>query len=547
MSNDSNVGLVFAGRWHVERPLSSGGMGSVYVARHGNTGRLVALKVVKGEGAASAEFVARFTRETQALASLSHPNVVGFLDSGCDHGKCFLVMELLQGRSLRELMGRPCEWRHAFRIGADLCRALAAVHKQSVVHRDLKPDNVFLQEAEGHDEIAKLIDFGVVRMQEGVNSATLATTTGAVVGTPGYISPEQLQGQPATAASDVYAVGVILYELVTGRFPFEAATPHAMLVRQLIEPLQPPRNALATVPAHVEAVILHFMQRDPAQRTQTALAALAELQEALKRIDSLAPDAATETGDALGRMAQQVLAAAPPSSAAPPPATPAPAAPPSRPTAPTGTIAPLPAPMAPPMTATKGSSGSRVGLVLALCALGGLSMCAMCVVILAAADDDEPRRRRDERGFNVRVDGVSPETVARIEAQAEAIGQAEAAGDVARAIGGLAGTVGDAIDEEEAAREAVRAARAESRAPRLTRDEARALVLEALLDSDCEGEPLPKNKRLEFSVKSGRVVMVTQPRDNELLRCFARVVASIEAPEFDGQPVAVVLAAKDVS
>ncbi|MBI1947768.1 MAG: protein kinase [Deltaproteobacteria bacterium] len=526
MSDDPNVGLVFGGRWQVERPLSSGGMGSVYVARHGNTGRLVALKVVKGEGAASQEFVARFMRETQALASLSHPNVVTFLDSGCDHGKCFLVMELLQGRSLRALMGTPCEWRHAFRIGADLCRALAAVHKQGIVHRDLKPENVFLQEAEGHDEIAKLIDFGIVRLQGGANAATLATSTGSVVGTPGYISPEQLQGQQATAASDVYAVGVILYELVTGRFPFEAATPHAMLVKQLIEPLQPPRNALATVPSHVEAVILHFMERDPARRSSTALAALAELQEALKRIDSLAPDAATETGDAFGKVAQQVLA--------------------TRATEPTGTVAPLPMlAAATPSPPAKGGSGSRVGLVLALCALGGLSMCAMCVVVASSLGDDE-RARHGELRIEGDVDGVSPETAVRLEEQAQALRQAEGAAEVARAIGGLAGSVGDAIDEEQAARDAARAARAEARASRPSRDEARALVLEQLMDVDCEGEPPPHLKRVEFSVESGRVRLVTPPRDNALLQCIVRAARGFSAPEFRGGPVSVVISDDDV-
>ena len=124
MSNDPNIGALFGLRWRIERPLGAGGMGSVYVARHENTGRRVALKVIKGEGTASAELAARFVRETQALAALSHPNVVTFLDSGCEGATCFLVMELLQGRSLRTLMGRPVEWRRDFRIGADILRRL---------------------------------------------------------------------------------------------------------------------------------------------------------------------------------------------------------------------------------------------------------------------------------------------------------------------------------------------------------------------------------------------------------------------------------------
>lgn len=552
MSNDPNLGETFGGRWQVERALSSGGMGSVYVARHSHTGRQVALKVIKSEGAPSPEFAARFTRETQALAALSHPNVVTFLDSGCDQGKCFLVMELLQGRSLRELMGKPVEWRRAFRIGADVCRALAAVHKQGLVHRDLKPDNVFLQEAEGHEEIAKLIDFGIVRLQQGHSSATAATSTGAVVGTPGYISPEQLLGQDATAASDVYAVGVILYELVTGRFPFEAPTPHAMLVKQLIEPLTPPRNVLATVPAHVEKLIQHFMERDPALRTSTALGALAELQEALKLIESLAPDASTETGEAVGQLARDVLAGAaplsasspsPPSLPSPPSSAPPPAPPAQRPTAATGTV--LPGAMTAGGTATPVRKGGRGGLAAAIVVLGAFSMCATCVVGLAVRDARREARSADTvvdgDALNVRIDGVSPDTTARIEAEARALQGADGAADVARAIGGLADTVGDAIDEQAAHRESARAERRAARAQRPTVEEAQLLVVEQLAELDCDGEPPPRLKRLEFAVASGRVRLLTPTRDNALLACLARATASFDAPTFPGAPVNVVL------
>jgi serine/threonine-protein kinase len=306
--SDVVPGAVFGGRWRVERALSSGGMGSVFVAAHTETGRKVALKVVKTEQAHNAEFVARFQRETGALAAVSHPNVVTFLDSGVESGTLFLVMELLRGRPLRAALATPMEWRRAFTIAADVCRALAAVHKAGIVHRDLKPENIFLQEAEGIDEVAKLIDFGIARLQDTSLGPTAATTTGAVVGTPGYISPEQLKGEVASPASDVYAVGVILYEMVTGKFPFAAPTPHAMLVRQLMEPLAPPRSHIATVPAHVERVIMTLLEKEPAARPKSALDALATLLEAQKLDDSLAPSAMTEDGAAIAKLASQVLA-----------------------------------------------------------------------------------------------------------------------------------------------------------------------------------------------------------------------------------------------
>jgi serine/threonine-protein kinase len=281
---DPFVGTMFGGRWIVERALTSGGMGSVYVAKHSDTGRLVALKVIKSDAANDKDFLARFKKETGALAMLSHPNIVTFLDSGVENGNLFLVMELLSGRSLRDVMTQPLELRRAFRICADVCRALAAAHKRGVIHRDLKPENVFLQDSEGHDEFAKLIDFGIVRLQDGVSTpgtppapTTNATKTGAIVGTPGYISPEQLQGKSATVASDVYAVGVILYELLTGRFPFEAPNINAMLVRQLIDPIVPPRTHVAALPARAEEIVLKLMERDPDKRVATATDALALL------------------------------------------------------------------------------------------------------------------------------------------------------------------------------------------------------------------------------------------------------------------------------
>ena len=513
MTTDPNLGALFGGKWRLERALGVGGMGRVYVARHESTGRPVALKVIKGEGTASPELAARFVRETQALAALSHPNVVTFLDSGAEGSTCYLVMELLQGRSLRALMGRPVEWRRAFRIGADVCRALAAVHKQGIVHRDLKPDNIFLHEAEGHDEIAKLIDFGIVRLHEGWSSSTAATSTGAVIGTPGYISPEQLQGHVASPTSDVYAVGVILYELVTGRFPFEAPTPHAMLVKQLIEPVPPPFVGGARLPAHVEELIVHFMQRDPAQRTATAHAALAELTAALARLDALAPDAATETGTGVIDRARSVVASSitPSSSSAPSPASPSSAPPPlvpaTRPTAPTGTVVPSPELVAPAPLPARRATTSRAGLVLALALMAGASTCAVCAVVATRMGHANDPRDPEARRLNARRDTPPP----------AAYPPSPPSPPKRR-------------DDKH----------------RLGEIDARTVVLEQLFDSSCDGEPPPKLKRLEFSVESERVVLKTPARGNPFLECLAREVATFEAPMFAGEPQSVVVRLDDL-
>lgn len=293
------INEVVGGKWRVVRPLSSGGMGTVYVAVHEATGREVALKVIKPSAAITDELVARFERETRVLSRISHPNVVTFLDSGVtSSGALFLVMELLSGKPLREEMTRAMPWKRALRIGADVARALAGAHATGIVHRDLKPENIFLQSSAGHDDFAKLIDFGIVRLQSlatGSPSApTVGTLTGAVVGTPGYISPEQLGGLDATERSDLYALGVILFELVTGTFPFAAPTLQAMLVKQLVEETPFP-SSRATVPAHVNALIRRLMDRDPAVRPASALETVTLLTQALDVIEALPPSSTTET------------------------------------------------------------------------------------------------------------------------------------------------------------------------------------------------------------------------------------------------------------
>ncbi len=273
MDADALIGRTFGGRWKVDKKLSSGGMGALYVASHADSGRKAALKVIRPRAAPMEGLSQRFRHEVEALASITHPNIVALLDSGVDEGDLFLVMELLEGRSLRRELKRsgPMPWRRALRIGADVARALSAVHKRGLIHRDLKPDNVFLMSSEGHSDFVKLLDFGVARVPE-----KHVTRTGIVVGTAGYIAPEQLRDQPPTPASDVYALGVMLYEMVAGEAPFKAASFEAMVVKQMGGSVAPP-SAHADVPGDVDAIILKLMARVPEERPPDAEAALALL------------------------------------------------------------------------------------------------------------------------------------------------------------------------------------------------------------------------------------------------------------------------------
>ncbi len=328
---DPFLGTMFAGRFVIERELASGGMGAVYVAVQHPVGRRVALKVIKGAGGAAPDLVLRFQREIGVLASLNHPNVVTMFDCGVDNGNLFLVMELMTGRSLREEikalaeLGQPrMPWGRALRIGHHVARALAAVHEGGVVHRDLKPENIFMTTSVGHRDFAKLLDFGIVRHES--QETQRLTQTGGIVGTPGYLSPEQLHGLPASPKSDVYALGVILYELTTGVFPFEAPTVQAMALRQLVEVTPPPKHHATDLSDDVNDLIVALMSREPDLRPSIAIV-LQRLEEQLHETSGPVPSGAliadagapakTPRRETLATDAAAVFVSPPPTPAAP--------------------------------------------------------------------------------------------------------------------------------------------------------------------------------------------------------------------------------------
>jgi serine/threonine-protein kinase len=258
---------VFTNRYEIQRHLARGGMAEVYVARDLLLDRPVALKVLFPELSADQTFVERFRREAQAAANLNHPNVVSVYDWGEEGSTYFIVMEYVDGPTLRDLVrqeGRLHPTRAAD-IGADIANALSFAHRNGVIHRDVKPGNVLITRT-GQ---VKVTDFGIARAARDSAGENL-TQTGTVMGTATYFSPEQAQGQAIDQRSDVYALGVVLYEMVTGRPPFQGDNPVAIAYQHVQETPIPPAQLNPDVPPELQAVILRALAKRPDDRYPTA-------------------------------------------------------------------------------------------------------------------------------------------------------------------------------------------------------------------------------------------------------------------------------------
>ncbi len=255
------------GAYRLIAKLGEGGMAEVYKAYQPRLEREVALKFIRPELASDAEFRGRFEHEAQAIARLSHPNVVHVYDFGEEGNRYYLVMEYIPGQTLKERLeslhvaGKTMDWDEAWRIISQIAAALDYAHQQGIIHRDVKPANIMLTP----DGRALLNDFGIAKM---LGTSQALTQTGGAIGTPAYMSPEQIRGdrEQLGSASDLYSLGIVLYEMLTGRVPFAADTPLAVLYKHLHDPIPLPRTLAPTLPEATERVLLKALSKDPADR-----------------------------------------------------------------------------------------------------------------------------------------------------------------------------------------------------------------------------------------------------------------------------------------
>jgi beta-lactam-binding protein with PASTA domain/tRNA A-37 threonylcarbamoyl transferase component Bud32 len=258
-------GTVLGDRYRVEARIGAGGMAEVYRGVDPVLNRPVAIKILLPQFARDASFVDRFRREAQAAARLNHPNVVAVYDTGSTDGTQWIVMEFIEGKTLQEFLAterRPSP-EQACEIAERICDGLASAHSQGVIHRDIKPGNVMVTRSGA----VKLMDLGIARMVTGPETAP---QTSAVLGTATYMSPEQAQGQTVDARSDLYSLGAVLYELLTGRPPFSGESPVAIAYKQVNESPPPPSSLNPAVSPALDAVVMRALSKNPANRYQTA-------------------------------------------------------------------------------------------------------------------------------------------------------------------------------------------------------------------------------------------------------------------------------------
>ncbi len=251
------------GRYRVVKRLGSGGMADVYLVEDQQLGRRIALKLLYRHLAEDVQFVERFRREASSAAGLQHPNIVSIFDRGEWNGTYYIAMEYVEGHTLKEVIRErgPAPPEAATDIVLQILRAARFAHQRGVVHRDLKPQNVLID----GDGRVQVTDFGIARA-----GASDMTETGSIMGTAQYLSPEQAQGRPVDARSDLYSIGIILYELLTGRVPFDAESPVSVALKQVSEAPVPPRRLDAALPPALEGVVMRALEKDPARRFQNA-------------------------------------------------------------------------------------------------------------------------------------------------------------------------------------------------------------------------------------------------------------------------------------
>jgi beta-lactam-binding protein with PASTA domain/predicted Ser/Thr protein kinase len=259
---DTLINTLVDGRYRVLRKLGTGGMANVYLAEDEELGRQVAIKVLDHRHAADEQFIERFRREAKSAAGLSHPNIVSIYDRGETDGTYYIAMEYIDGENLKDVVRRgPASVREAIGYVRQVLAALRLAHRRGLVHRDIKPHNVLVDSEGG----LKVTDFGIAR-----SGASQVTEAGSIIGTAQYLSPEQAKGGLIDQRSDLYSVGILLYELLTGRVPFSGSTPLEIAMKHLSEIPEPPSRHRPDIPPDLDKVVLRALAKDPDDRYQTA-------------------------------------------------------------------------------------------------------------------------------------------------------------------------------------------------------------------------------------------------------------------------------------
>ena len=270
------IGRTIANRYEIINKTGVGGMATVYMAKDKVLNRNVAIKVLKDEFTTDDEFVKRFNSEAQSAASLSHPNIVSIYDVGNEDGIYYIVMELVRGKTLKQIITEEgaLPWKWSVNIAMQIASALETAHKNNIVHRDIKPHNIIITE----DGVAKVTDFGIAK---AVSNSTI-TAFGTTIGSVHYFSPEQAKGGYTDAKSDIYSLGVVMYEMLTGKVPFDSDTSVSVALKHMQEPPVPPMQINENIPKAVNDIILKAMEKEPMARYQTATEMLRDLSQALK-------------------------------------------------------------------------------------------------------------------------------------------------------------------------------------------------------------------------------------------------------------------------
>ncbi len=272
-AEDPLVGTVVSDRYRIVRKVGEGGMGAVYQAEHAVIGKRVALKVLFADLSRRPELVARFLQEAKSASRIGHENVIDISDFGqTNEGLVYIAMEFLEGQDLGRALRseRSLPWGRARGILMQIARGLRAAHAQGIIHRDMKPENIFLVQRDGRADFVKVLDFGIAKVvsADNNNDGPRLTQTGMIFGTPEYMSPEQAQGQPPDHRVDIYALGCLMYHMLTGVVPFNADSFMGILTKHLLEPVIPPRQRRPDleIPPDVEAVCLRALEKDRDRR-----------------------------------------------------------------------------------------------------------------------------------------------------------------------------------------------------------------------------------------------------------------------------------------